>query len=171
MKTRKLKLVLSLMVVSMLLIGNTAMAQRGQRNGQGYGQGPAVNRSQVDRKVEIPNLSDDQKAKIETLTTKALKESNLLRSQLKERRAHLNTLSIADNADQKTIDTEIDEIGKLQTKLIKVHAKLRQDIRALLDDDQKAYFDIHYRQIMRGQIGNRMGNPRNCRAGQGPYCR
>lgn len=168
MKTRKLKFVLSLMVVSMLLIGNTAMAQRGQRNGQGYGQGPAANKTQVNKTSKIPNLSDDQKAKIEKLKTKALKETNLLRSQLQEKRAHLNTLSIADKVDQKAIDNEIDEIGKLQTKLMKIHAKLRQDIRALLNEEQRTYFDVHFKQMRRGQMGNhrgpQRGNNRNCRA-------
>lgn len=173
MKTRKLKLGLSIMIASILLIGNMAMAQSGQRNGQGqgqgqgYGQGQGPNNGQVYKSFEIPNLSDDQKAKIETLKTKALKESNLLRSSLNERRAHLNTLSIADAPDQKAIDNEIDEMGKLQTTLRKLHAKLRQDIRALLNDDQKIYFDTHYRQILNCKMGNQRGSHR----GNNPNCR
>lgn len=155
------------MIASILLIGNAAMAQSGQRNGQGYGHGQGLNNGQVNKSFEIPNLSDDQKAKIETLKTKALKESNLLRSSLNERRAHLNTLSIADAPDQKAIDNEIDEMGKLQTKLRKLHAKLRQDIRALLNDDQKIYFDTHYRQILNCQMGNQRGSHR----GNNPNCR
>ncbi len=139
MKTRNLKTVMSLITVLFLLIGNTAMAQGHANRAKGK-QAIAM---------EIPNLSADQKAKIQSLRTAAMKESLVLRSTLQEKRAHLNTLSIAENADQKAIDREIDDISKLQSKLMKINAKLRQDIRAILNDEQKVYFDTHYKQFMR----------------------
>jgi Spy/CpxP family protein refolding chaperone len=141
MKT--IKSVLSLMLVTLLFVSNAAMAQ---------GPGAKGGKSQLKPAVEIPNLSADQKTQIQSLKTAAMKESLALRTELKEKRAHLNTLAIADKVDQKAIDNEIEAIGKLQTKLMKIHAKLRQDIRAILNDEQRVYFDTHYRQLMKKHV-------------------
>lgn len=133
MKTTRLKLAISSLIISVLLISNVAKAQQGQ------GQMPQRNQAQCSS--QIPDLSEDQKSQITKLKTQALKETTTFRNQLAEKRAHLKTLSTAENADQKAIDAEIDAISSLRAKIMKVQAKLRQDIRALLSDDQRVYFD------------------------------
>ncbi len=91
----------------------------------------------------IPNLTETQQTQITEIRTKHMKISNDLRNQLKEKRAHLQTLTSSDNPDQKAIDATIDEITGLQNKLMKNGTAMRMEIRSQLTDDQKVYFDAH----------------------------
>ncbi len=92
---------------------------------------------------QIPNLTETQKTKITDIRTAHMKISNNLRNQLKEKRAHLQTLTLLDNPDQKAIDGTIDEITGLQNQLMKNGTAMRIEIRSQLTDEQKVYFDSH----------------------------
>ena len=48
-----------------------------------------------------------------------------------------------DKADIKGIDANIDEISKVKGNIMKSKAHLKQQIRALLTDEQRLYFDTH----------------------------
>ena len=158
MKTIKLlSLVLAVTLFSFVTEVN---AQRNQGN-----QGRNFQNNQ-NRECRIPNLTDTQKSKIEALKTKQIKESTAHKSLMAEKRAHLNTLRIADKPDMKKINSIIDEMGALRTKHLKSKEAHRQAIRALLTDNQKVYFDSH-----RGNRGNRghrgMGQGRGQNGGKG----
>ena len=90
----------------------------------------------------IPNLTDDQKKKINDLRTPLHKEILPLRNQLAEKSAHLKTLQTAEKADLKSINTTIDEMAQLQSQITKRHAAHTQAVRALLTDEQRIAFDM-----------------------------
>ena len=92
---------------------------------------------------QIPNLTEAQQTKITEIRTAHMKISNDMRNQLKEKRAHLQTLTSSDNPDQKAIDATIDEITELQNQLMKNGTAMHMEIRAQLTDAQKVYFDAH----------------------------
>lgn len=92
---------------------------------------------------QIPNLTEAQQTKITKIRTTHMKISNNLRNQLKEKRAHLQTLQSTDTPNQKDIDNTIDEITELQNKLMKNRTAMRLEIRNQLTDEQKVYFDSH----------------------------
>jgi len=91
----------------------------------------------------IPNLTDEQNAKIKDLHLSHYKETLPLRNQLGELKAKQHTLVTADKPDMKAIDSNIDEITKLMNQLMKSRAAYHQQIRALLTDEQKIWFDTH----------------------------
>jgi Spy/CpxP family protein refolding chaperone len=93
----------------------------------------------------IPNLTDDQRQKIEALRTPFSKETLPLVNQLAEKRAHLRTLETADKTDPNAINGTIDDISKLQSQLMKKRAAHTQAIRNLLTDEQRVAFDLHQR--------------------------
>jgi len=90
---------------------------------------------------KIPNLTDEQKSKIEKIRTAHMKVITEKQALLKEKRAHLKTLMVNDNPDQKEIDKTIDEIDNLRGDLMKERVKTQLEIKALLTDEQKAYFN------------------------------
>ncbi len=175
MKTMKIKTLISMMVISMLFISSISFAQQG--NGQGNRQGNRQgnksanvnaqnNRAQYSQANfynRIPDLTDTQKEQIKTIRTKMMKEMLPLRNSLKEKMAHLNTLSTAETVDMKAVNKQIEEIGKIKTEMMKVGAKYRQEIRSLLTDDQRIFFDMHSPKM--NKQGNRNHNNRrgNCR--------
>ena len=99
----------------------------------------------------IPNLTDEQKSKIKDLKIAHFKEVQPLRNKLGELRARERTLTTADKPDMKAINANIDEITNVQNQLMKARESHRQQIRALLNDEQRIYFDMHGMQMMRNR--------------------
>ena len=145
-------------VVLLIACAPTLTAQPGMMNGQGGGQGFK------NHHMGIPNLTDEQQTKIENLRVAHLKEIQPLKNQMAELKAKQRTLTTADKPDMKAIDANIDEITKLQNTIMKKAAAHRQDVRAVLTDEQKLWFDAH--------AGNwKKGNGFGQRKGMGPGMR
>lgn len=143
-------------LLAMLITINAGLyAQKGYGRGYGprNGSGPGFYCK------NIPDLTEDQQGKIDALRTAHLKEMQAYRNQLDEKRAHLQTLRTADKADMNAIDKTIDEMGAIRTKMMKDREQHFQDVRNLLTDDQKVYFDNSKR-------GN--GQGQGCCRGNGP---
>ena len=140
MKNSKLIMVC---VLSLLMTGalNSLQAQdregnrREMREKRGQGRG--------DRLSAIPDLTEEQREKIKDLGAGMQKESLPLKNELREKRARLKTLSTAENANMNDINRVIDEIGDLQTKMMKIRAAHHQDVRAELNEEQRLFFDTH----------------------------
>lgn len=173
MKNRNL--ITPMLVIALLIMNSISFAQNRQfthqdnepRNGkslseEGTFQGYCSN---------IPNLTDDQKADLDKLRPEHLKKANMLRAQIQEKRAQLNTLRLADKPDMDKINGTIDEMAALRANLMKEREALHQAIRSKLDDNQKAWFDSH-RGKGQGNGQNRaFGRQGSCRfdqEGQGP---
>ncbi len=86
----------------------------------------------------IPNLTDEQKQKIEELHKAFLKEMQPLRNQLRSERFALMSLKTANNPDQKAINAKIDALAKLRAEIEKKQVAHRLQIRSLLTDEQRA---------------------------------
>ena len=93
--------------------------------------------------MNIPDLTDAQKTKLKEMRTAHMKEIMPIKNQLKEKQAHLQTLQTSDKVNMTEINATIDEIGKLRTDMAKKHAAFRQEIRKILTDDQRTYYDMH----------------------------
>jgi len=114
----------------------------------------------------IPGLSEDQKAQIHKLRISHLKDVQPLQNQIRENRAHFKTLMTAENPDMSAINKSIDEFGGLRNQLMKKQASHAQDVRKLLNDEQRIAFDRKIEE--RGQFGERRhGNHEASSAGRG----
>lgn len=92
----------------------------------------------------IPDLTEEQETKIKEMKTIHMKDMLKLKSELKEKNARLKSLQTADDVDMDKIYKVIDDIGSIKTKMTKERADLHQEIRTLLSDEQRVYFDTHY---------------------------
>ena len=86
-------------------------------------------------------FTEEQKAKMKEIHMASYKEMKGLRNQIGELKAKQHTLTTADKPDMNAINANIDEITKVQNKMMKTKASTRQQIRALLTDEQKMQFD------------------------------
>ena len=122
-------------------------------------QGPRGPRAGADFTPGIPGLNEDQKTKIKDIHVAHMKEVQALRNQMGELKAKQKTLSTAEKPDQKAIDANIDEISKVQNQMMKKMSATHQKVRALLNDEQKLWFDNHAgRNGMHKGQGMRSGN-------------
>ena len=99
---------------------------------------------QKDKYFNIPDLTDKQKKEIDTLRTTVMKEILPLRNELNEKEANLQTVSTSEKVDMNKVYKKIEEIGNIKLNIAKKKAKQRQDIRILLTDEQRVFFDMHY---------------------------
>jgi len=105
--------------------------------------------------MNIPDLTDAQQTQLKEMRTAHMKEMMPLKNELKEREVHLQTLQTADKPSMNEIYAEIDKIGAIKTNMAKKHADFRQEIRKILTDDQRIYYDMHA-----GQMHKKMMNKR-----------
>jgi len=93
--------------------------------------------------MNIPDLTDTQKEQIKEMRTEHMKEVMPLKNELKEKEARLQTVSTGDNADLNNIYSVIDEISIIKTDLAKKRAAFKFEVRKVLTEDQRVYFDMH----------------------------
>lgn len=91
--------------------------------------------------VPTGKLNEKQRAEIQKIRAKQLKERIQTSNLLKEKRAKLEVLQTADQPDMKEIDKLIDEIAAIQAEEMKDQAASRQKIRSLLTEEQRTIFD------------------------------
>lgn len=151
-----IKSLLAIMIIALMATSNS-FAQRGPRTNASMRDSAKFERG-------IPNLTADQKAKIETLRVKHIKEVTPLRNELAEKRAHLKTLESVEKPDRDAINKTIDEISTLQGKIMKLGTSHRLDVASNLTDEQKVYFNSHRGRRM--GMGDGMGNGRGNRMGK-----
>ena len=156
MKAQKISIT-ALAVALLMFIGSDMYAQ--QDGGKNRGQN--TNREPMEKCSNIPDLTPEQETKIEALRVDHLKKRTEFRNQMNELRAKKQTLMASDKSDLNAINGVIDQMTSLQNKMMKERAKNHQDIRSLLTDSQKVYFD---NQPMRGR-GNK--SDRGMRDGRG----
>jgi Spy/CpxP family protein refolding chaperone len=89
----------------------------------------------------IPNLTDEQKEQMKTLKLDLIKSNKSLKNEMKEKEARLHTLSTADEVDLDAIYKVVEEIGALQISIAKNMATHRQEVRKILTEEQKIFFD------------------------------
>ena len=160
-KVKQFSISLFLMMAMIFATGLSSMAQGAPGKGR---KAPPPQQKQMRMLDRIPDITKEQKEQITKLHTALLKEIMPIQNVLREKMAKLHTLSTADKVDMKAINSLIDEMAKLRADIQKKRMKFVQDVRALLTDDQRVYFDQHSGNFMKnhGRKGHR-GAPRNCR--------
>lgn len=139
----------AILFLAFAAVSFTAQAQSGQgrmsrsNSNPENGKSPRVQTYRFNNSSDrmIPDLSQEQQEAMKKLRLEMTKETTSIRNQLSEKRARLNTLQSADNADMSAINNAIDEIAALQAQQMKARASYHVQTRALLNDDQKIAFD------------------------------
>jgi Spy/CpxP family protein refolding chaperone len=135
----------TLFIAAVLFLGQVLQAQPGRaRMDRGQGM-----RNYQECQM-IPELTEAQKEEIQSLRVAHLKDMQDYRNQVDENRARYRTLVRAMQTDQKAIDANIDEYTGLRNQMMKKQTTHQQQIRNLLTDDQKVFFD---NRGMRGRQG------------------
>lgn len=135
MKTQRIKTLSAFVIALLMITAPNLYAQKGRS----YAKNKEFNKNQVCER--IPDLTEEQEAKIKELRVDHLKEMKPFRNQMNELRARKQTLMTTDNASLKEINSVIDQMTEVKNKMMKATAKHRQEIRNLLTDEQRIFFD------------------------------
>ncbi len=150
MKTSRIISALFIAGLLLMMASTEANAQRGRSNARSASIEDAPGTFEPrDFCSNIPNITEEQRAKINELRTVHLKDATQHRNKMAELRARKRTLMSGERVDLKEIDKIIDEMSALQNAQMKSRAKHHQEIRNLLTEEQRVFFDA------RGQQGDR----------------
>ena len=153
MKTSKFN-VLIVMVAAILMSFSYQVNAQKKGNGHGWNQ-----QNRQGMQCNIPDLTEDQQKKMKKMKTANMKDMLQFRNVMAEKHAKLNTLRTADKVDMNAINKIIDEIGASKTKMMKKREAHRQEVRQILTDEQRVYFDSRRGNGFHGGKGhgNKMG--------------
>ena len=126
--------ILLFVAVTLLLAAGNTIAQ----HGPGKMQGPPDGNRML---MGIPDLAEEQLDHIKGLHTAHLKDIKPLKNDVKINNAILDALQTEDVPDLDKINELIEKNGRLLTDLRKKQVAHKMEIRSLLTDDQKVFFD------------------------------
>lgn len=123
-----------LLVITLLVAtGADALAQRGRGMDRRGGMGQIHS--------NIPDLTEDQSEQITTLRTAHLKEMQTFRDQIAINRIEYRAMMREDNANMADINANIEARSEIRTGMEKAQAAHLQEVRALLTEEQRVWFD------------------------------
>ncbi|MFP4619936.1 MAG: Spy/CpxP family protein refolding chaperone [Bacteroidales bacterium] len=158
---KQFKRLTAILVTAMIMF--TAADTMAQRNrdfkGKGMAGGPGFNQ----QCQMIPDLTADQQEELKALRVDQMEQMTQFRNNLTEKRATLRKLQTQENPDMEEINNIIEEMGEIRTEMHKTGAEHHQEIREILTDEQRAFFDArmkNHRRMAEGH-GRRpmMGRP------------
>jgi len=96
---------------------------------------------QIPPKLDLPGLTNEQKDKIYQSDMDHLKLMTPYHNQIREKKARLQTLLSTSPFDLKAADQIAEELGKLETTILKEMIRHDQELRNLLTPLQQVLFD------------------------------
>ncbi len=129
-----------------------AVAQHGhgrERDRDRDHRGPHGDRREM--MVRALELTDEQQEAIEDLRVAHAKAVKADQDALRLKMVQLQSETTEESPNKSDIDQLTDEIGALQTNLLKARVSHKMEVRAVLDDEQKIKFDqMHRKRQHRG---------------------
>lgn len=138
----------------LLVLSLNVYAQRQRPNEQRRPQMEEARR--VNGPERIPNLTEEQKTQLKAFRIALEKETLPLKNEVQELEAKLKTLMSQDEVKTQEAGRVIDEISDLKSSMMKKKIKHTAQIKSILDDEQKVFFNKHLterknRRPMRGK--------------------
>ncbi len=137
-----------LVIVALLLLFGTGLSY-GQKVKQNKDNDPCPYAEKQHCKGDrhhgskIPDLTEEQEEKMKSFHLEFGQNVLPVKNEIKEKEANLVSLKTAKNVDMAAINSQIEAIGMLKVQLEKKHAELEQEIRKILNDEQRLFFDMH----------------------------
>jgi len=176
--------ILTIALITLFTIGAGSIALsygRGQRGGQGRGQGgypagPGPRRAAVEKAESA--LTEEQKEEMKSLRDSFAEETRPIRNDLELKNLELRHLWTADELDEEAIMAKAGEVSELQSQLHEKMIRHRLDVAKVLPKEYRSrFFAKSHRRNGRGSRGRGrqgrgfgMGSMRG-RQGSGPGMR
>lgn len=119
-------------MIALLLVSSAALAY------PGFGGRPGMMRRMGPAPLQQLQLSDDQRAQIQTIFSGARENIQPLAQQLREKHAALMDMARAQPFDETSVRSQAKEIADIQAQLMVARTQVRNQVLAILTDEQKA---------------------------------
>lgn len=129
-----------LMVTAIVFMSTLVIAQPPRHKKDG--EGPENRKQRIEKMAQDLDLNDTQKKQIQEIHFKSKKSALPVKNELGEKEARLNTLSTVEKVDMGAIKSIAKEIGGLRNDLFLTRLETDQEIRSVLNEQQKLKFDM-----------------------------
>jgi protein CpxP len=119
-------------MIAILVVSSAVLAH------PGFGGRPGMMRGMGPAPLQQLQLSDDQRAQIQTIFSGARESIQPLAQQLRDKHAALSETTRAQPFDETSVRSQAQEIGDIQAQLMVARAQVRNQVLAILTDEQKA---------------------------------
>ena len=142
---KKVKFLNTLVLASLLIVFSAInLSAQNPKSNKAHMKAKRARMEQQDSQRQgIPNLTEEQRDKIKEIRINFKQASQELTNEIQELEAKLHSLKTVEKPDMKAVYAQIDKISVIKVKLEKKRADMEQDIRKLLDKEQKLFFDNH----------------------------
>ena len=155
---------LAMMLVALIALTSVSVAQSSDKDSQDVRHRKEITkRHGRDGNRADKFFTEEQMEQIKAIRLETAKKVKPLRNELRELKAHQQTLETADKADMNAIYKNIDSMAGVQAEMQKIMAEQQQEIRSLLTEEQLLKFDA-----MKGKM---RGNHRDAEGKRGPRSR
>jgi len=138
---KSIKVFISTIMIASIAV-SSLLAQPGNGKQGMRGEGKRAMGDPAKRVImQIPDLSEQQKSAIQKKAMETRKDILPLRNEMNEKRAHLQTLRTQESADLDAIHSTIEAIGELRITIAKERATMHQDVRQILNEEQRVWLD------------------------------
>ncbi len=135
-----------------LLLAATVSAAQPRMGGMHRGGEPGRMHARIVRQLD---LSADQKAQFDKLSSKMMKEGIDLRSKIATARVDLKDLASAEKPDKGAITAKMAEINKLQGEMQASHVSFWFEVNSILKPEQQATWKKALQRPMAGSFEGR----------------
>ena len=104
---------------------------------------------QAPPQLDLPGLSDEQRDKIHQASLDHMKAMTPFHNQIREKKARLQTILTTSPFDAKTAEQVAEELGKIETGMLKEMIRHDQTLRNLLTPQQQVVFDSRPKPFLR----------------------
>jgi Spy/CpxP family protein refolding chaperone len=95
----------------------------------------------LDRLADRLNLIDEQRAEVEAIQREARQQMVVLKDRMKANRSQIRDLVGSEDYDENAVRRVAGEQGDLRAEVIMLRARMRHDMKRVLNDDQLAQLD------------------------------
>ncbi|MGB3340440.1 MAG: Spy/CpxP family protein refolding chaperone [bacterium] len=134
---------LMLLLAAMIMIPMSVYAQPPDQDGDHSKEHGMHGKMEPGQHPMIPDLTDKQKEKMKDLHVEHMKTVQPIKNEIGELEAKFHTLQSADKPNMGEINKLIEAIGQKRIDIMKLKAAHMQEIRKLLTDEQRVFFDAH----------------------------
>ncbi len=99
--------------------------------------------------ADLPGLTETQIKSIKKEKLKNMKAMTQLKNKIREKHAHLVTLLSSDDLDMKDVNNTIDQLGTLNSKMLKQQVTYHRAVRDQLTPDQQVVYDAKPKPFLR----------------------
>ncbi len=129
------------LLLLMFSVGSVSILAQAEPNDADHKKDRKECKKGHEKHTDIPNLTEEQKTQIKAIKDEFKTENQTTKSAIREKREELRQLTSAESVNIEAVDSLIDEIGALRTSMMKSRTNMDLEVRSLLTEEQREYFD------------------------------